>query len=66
MKTILETKTDWLDAEVKVTYTEMTEGSVNINEETASIRVDKIEVVIGEDYLDITEQAKESFYKMLK
>ena len=66
MKTILETKTDWLDAEVKVTYTEMTEGSTNINEETASIRVDKIEVVIGEDYLDITEQAKESFYKMLK
>jgi hypothetical protein len=66
MKTILETKTDWLDAEVLVTYTEMTEGSVNINEETASIRVDKIEVVIGEDYLDITEQAKESFYKMLK
>ena len=66
MKTILETKTDWLDAEVKVTYTEMTEGSVKIDEETASIRVDKIEVVIGEDFLDITEQAKESFYKMLK
>lgn len=64
MKTILETKTDWLDAEVKVTYTEMTEGSTN--KETAKIRVDKIEVCIGEDFLDITEQAKESFYKMLK
>ena len=66
MKTILETKTDWLDAEVKVTYTEMTTGSVKVNEETATIRVDKIEVLIGEDFLDITEQAKESFYKMLK
>ena len=66
MKTILETKTDWLDAEVKVTYTEMTTGSVKINEETAKIRVDKIEVLIGEDFLDITEQGKESFYKMLK
>ena len=64
MKTILETKTDWLDAEVKVTYTEMIEGAINKDE--ASIRVDKIEVVIGEDYLDITNQAKESFYKMLK
>ena len=66
MKTILETKTDWIDAEVKVTYTEMTTGSVKQDEETASIRVDKIEVLIGEDFLDITEQAKESFYKMLK
>lgn len=66
MKTILETKTDWLDAEVKVTYTEMTTGSVKVNEDTATIRVDKIEVLIGEDFLDITEQAKESFYKMLK
>lgn len=64
MKTILETKTDWLDAEVKVTYTEMVEGIINKDE--ASIRVDRIEVVIGEDYLDITNQAKESFYKMLK
>ena len=64
MKTILETKTDWLDAEVKVTYTEMTKGV--IDEKTASIRVDKIEVCIGEDFLDITEQSKESFYKMLK
>lgn len=64
MKTILETKTDWLDAEVKVTYTEMIEGAINKDE--ASIRVDKIEVIIGEDYLDITNQAKESFYKMLK
>jgi len=66
MKTILETKTDWLDAELKVTYTEQTTGSVKVNGETASIRVDKIEVLIGEDFLDITEQAKESFYKMLK
>jgi hypothetical protein len=64
MKTILESKTDWLDAEVKVSYTEMIEGG--LNEDIASIRVDKIEVVIGEDYLDITNQAKESFYKMLK
>jgi len=64
MKTILESKTDWLDAEVKVSYTEMIEGVINKDE--ASIRVDKIEVVIGEDYLDITNQAKESFYKMLK
>jgi hypothetical protein len=64
MKTVLQTKTDWLDAEVKVTYTEMVEGVINKDE--ASIRVDKIEVVIGEDYLDITNQAKESFYKMLK
>jgi hypothetical protein len=66
MKTILEKKTDWLDAEVKVTYTEMTEGSTKQNEKTAKIRVDKIEVLIGEDFLDISEQAKESFYKMLK
>ena len=66
MKTILETKTDWLDAEVKVTYTEMTEGSAKMNEETAKIRVDKIEVCIGEDFIDITELAKKSFYKMLK
>jgi hypothetical protein len=64
MKTVLQTKTDWLDAEVKITYTEMIEGVINKDE--ASIRVDKIEVVIGEDYLDITNQAKESFYKMLK
>lgn len=66
MKTILETKTDWLDAEVKVTYTEMTEGLPGLDDETATIRVDKIEILIGEDFLDITEQAKESFYKMLK
>ena len=66
MKTILETKTDWLDAEVKVTYTEQTEGGIGLDDETASIRVDKIEVLIGEDFIDITEQAKESFYKMLK
>jgi hypothetical protein len=64
MKTTLQTKTDWLDAEVKVTYTEMTEGG--LNEDIASIRVDKMEILIGDDYLDITNQAKESFYKMLK
>jgi hypothetical protein len=44
----------------------MTEGSTKQNEKTAKIRVDKIEVLIGEDFLDISEQAKESFYKMLK
>ena len=64
MKKILETKIDWLDAEVKVTYTEIIKGG--LNEDIATIRVDKIEVCIGEDFLDITELAKESFYKMLK
>lgn len=64
MKTTLETKIDWLDAEVKVTYTEINNGG--LNDDVASIRVDKIEILMGEDFLDITQQAKESFYKMLK
>lgn len=66
MKTILETKTDWLDAEIRVTYTEMTQGVPRLDDDDANIRVDCIEVMIGDDFLDITEQAKESFYKMLK
>lgn len=59
MKAITEYKTDYIRADIRVSYTEITTPSENLTTSTMSV-VDRIELYLNGNYIDITNQCKKN------
>ena len=73
MRNIKETKIDWLDAEVKITYTEQTKvfhprveeyhGVIRFDETETEIIVDKVELILGDQTVELGNEVKKIIEK---
>lgn len=59
MKAITEYKEDYIKADIRISYTEITTPSEDLTTSTKKV-VDKIELYISGDYIDITNTCKKN------
>lgn len=65
MKAITEYKKDFLRADIRVSYTEITTPSEDLTTSTRKV-VDRIELYLNGNYIDITNQCKKNIQDLFE